>query len=234
MFFYVGAEACTAGFFINYLKDQSIAGFSTDKAGDYLSYYYIVATIVGFLSIYLFRFFSAGKLVAVFGTGMVLLLLLCSLSHSSLNPYYMVGLGVFISILFPTVFSLGIERLGDFTEKGSALMNIAIVGGAVFPPIQGLVADAGRPPVIIPCTMYLFCVDCCVWIVLWPYGCRRNELLSPFALFHTETQREVYSLRLCVFFAYLCVKQNRANNSIHKQSHPQKTTPFYFVSMAIS
>ena len=52
MFFYVGAEACTAGFFINYLKDSSIAGFSADKAAQFLTGYYVVATIIGFISIY--------------------------------------------------------------------------------------------------------------------------------------------------------------------------------------
>ena len=160
MFFYVGADACTAGFFINYLKDPSIAGFSEEKAGNYLSYYYIVTTIFGFSGIYLFRYFSAGKLVAAFGTGMVLMLLLCAFNHSSLNPYYMVTLGAFISILFPTVFSLGIERLGDFTEKGSALMNIAIVGGAVFPPVQGMVADAAGVQLsyLVPCVCFAFIV----------------------------------------------------------------------------
>lgn len=142
MFFYVGAEACTAGFFINYLTDPNIVGFSAEKAGRFLTYYYVVATIVGFASIYLFKYVKAGKLVAIFATGMVVLLLLCSFTRSAFNPYAMVGLGVFISILFPTVFSLGIEGLGDFTEKGSALMNIAIVGGAIFPPIQGIMADA--------------------------------------------------------------------------------------------
>lgn len=170
MFFYVGAEACTAGFFINYLQDPSIAGFSTNKAGDYLSYYYIAATIIGFLSIYLFRFFSAGKLVAIFGSGMVILLLLCAISHSSFNPYCMVGLGVFISILFPTVFSLGIEKLGDFTERGSALMNIAIVGGAVFPPLQGMVADAAglQLSYLVPCV-------CFALIVVYGLFCARLE-----------------------------------------------------------
>ncbi len=160
MFFYVGAEACTAGFFINYLQDKSIAGFSANKAAQFLTYYYVAATIVGFASIYLFKFFSAGKLVAVFGTGMVILLLLCALTNSSWNPYYMVGLGVFISIMFPTLFSLGIERIGSFTEKGSALLNIAIVGGAFFPPIQGMIADKMglRISYLVPCFCFMLIV----------------------------------------------------------------------------
>jgi len=160
MFFYVGAEACTAGFFINYLQDNTVAGFTAEKAARFLTYYYVVATVVGFASIYLFRFFSAGKLVAIFGVGMIILYLLCALTHSIWNPYFLVGMGVFISIIFPTLFSLGIEHIGDFTEKGSALMNIAIVGGAVFPPLQGMIADHRGIQIsyLIPCFCFILIV----------------------------------------------------------------------------
>ncbi len=173
MFFYVGAEACTAGFFINYLQDKSISGFSSEAAAKFLTYYYVIATIVGFLSISLFKFISAGKLVAVFGSGMVLLLFLCSLTKSAWNPYYMVGLGIFISIMFPTLFSLGIEKIGDFTEKGSALLNIAIVGGAVFPPLQGMIADAKGIQVsyLVPCF-------CFILIVVYGLYCDRLQVKS--------------------------------------------------------
>jgi MFS transporter, FHS family, L-fucose permease len=157
MFFYVGAEASTAGFFINYLQDKSIAGFSAERAASFLTGYYITATIVGFLSIYLFKFISAGRLVFLFATGMVSLLLLCVFTQSGWTPFCMVGLGVFISILFPTVFSLSLEGIGDFTEKGSALINISIVGGAVFPPLQGMLADAHgiQLSYLVPCFCFL-------------------------------------------------------------------------------
>ncbi|MEP6682450.1 MAG: MFS transporter [Parafilimonas sp.] len=170
MFFYVGAEACTAGFFINYLQDKNVAAFSPDKAAQFLTAYYVVATIVGFISLYLFKFFSAGKLVAVFGTAMIVLYLLSAFTHSSWNPYYMVGLGVFISIMFPTLFSLGIEKISDFTEKGSALLNIAIVGGAFFPPLQGLIADnyGVQLSYVVPCF-------CFVFIVIYGIFCSRRD-----------------------------------------------------------
>jgi len=175
MFFYVGAEACTAGFFINYLQDKTISGFTPDKAAQFLTYYYVLATIIGFISIYFFKYFSAGTLVTVFGTGMIILFLLIAFTHSTWNPYYMVGLGVFISIMFPTLFSLGIERIGDFTEKGSALLNIAIVGGAFFPPIQGMLADAYGVQIsyLVPCFCFLFIVG---------YGIfcsRRSSIVTP-------------------------------------------------------
>jgi FHS family L-fucose permease-like MFS transporter len=93
------------------------------------------------VGMYLLRYFAAGRLVALFGTGLLFMFLLAALTHTGWNEYYLVAMGVFISILFPCVFSLAIEGLGAFTEKGSALVNMAIVGAAVFPPVQGLLAD---------------------------------------------------------------------------------------------
>lgn len=156
MFFYMGAEAGTAGFFINYLRDSSVAGFSAEKAARFLTYYYIASTVFCIAGIYLLQSVSPGKLVAVFGVCMVILYLLAAFTHSQLNPWYLVGLGAFISVLFPCIFSLGIEGAEAFTEKGSALINIAVVGGAVFPPLQGLLADAKGVQLsyLIPC----FCV----------------------------------------------------------------------------
>jgi FHS family L-fucose permease-like MFS transporter len=170
MFFYIGADACTAGFFISYLQDKSVVGFSPDKAASFLSYYYIVTTIFGFAGIYLFRFFPAGKLVAIFGIGMIVNLLICVFTKTSWNAYFMVLLGVFISIQFPTIFSLGIERIGDFTEKGSALMNIAIVGGAVFPPLQGIIADRLGLQI-----SYLVPAFCFALIVIYGWFCAKRS-----------------------------------------------------------
>ena len=169
MFFYMGAEASTAGFFISYLQDKSQAGLGPDQAAIFLTFYYITATIMGFLSISLFRFFSAGRMVVIYASGMVILLLLLALTKHSWNPYLMSGLGIFISILFPTVFSLGIEGIGAFTEKGSALMNMAIVGGACFPPIQGVIADARGVQIsyLVPCFCFLM-------IVLYGIYCDRR------------------------------------------------------------
>lgn len=167
MFFYVGAEACTAGFFMNYLS--TVSNYTTDETARFLTYYYVAATIVSLVGIYLLQYISPGKLVAVFGVGMVVMYLLAALTTSALNPYYFIGLGIFISIMFPSLFSLGIEGVGSFTEKGSALINIAVVGGAVFPPIQGWIADAEGVQIsyLVPCV-------CFVLIVVYGIFCDRR------------------------------------------------------------
>jgi MFS transporter, FHS family, L-fucose permease len=139
MFFEMGVESCTAGFYINYLKD--VRQFSSDHAAQYLTYYYIASSLMAIVGMYLLKYFAAGRLVALFGAGLLFMFLLAALTHTGWNEYYLVAMGIFISILFPCVFSLAIQGLGVFTEKGSALVNMAIVGAAVFPPVQGLLAD---------------------------------------------------------------------------------------------
>jgi len=167
----MGAETGTAGFFINYLRDSSIAGFSVEQATRFLTYYYIASAVFSFAGILLLQFVSAGKIIAFFGTAMVLLYLLTALTTSLYNPYYLLGIGAFISILFATIFSLGIEGAGKYTEKGSALLNMAIVGGAVFPPLQGMLADFKGVQIsyLIPC----FCV---VMVVMYGIFCHRRSL----------------------------------------------------------
>jgi FHS family L-fucose permease-like MFS transporter len=138
MFFYVGAEACTSGFFISYMTTH---GNSQGTAATYLTFYYVLAAVFALLGAWLLRFIRPGMLLSIFGTGMTICFAVVIWGQVSVAPYALIGAGGFLSIMFPTVFSLAIENLNDFTEKGSALLNFAIVGGAVFPPVQGLLAD---------------------------------------------------------------------------------------------
>lgn len=139
MFFYVGAEACTAGFFIPYLK--SVLGFTETEAARYLTLYYIFAAVMGLIAVVILKYVKAFKLVGWFGLAMIICYLICILTNTGKNELILAGLGLFLSIMFPTIFSLAIEDIGAFAGRGSALLNFAIVGGSVFPPIQGVIAD---------------------------------------------------------------------------------------------
>lgn len=162
MFFYVGAEACTAGFFIPYLK--TVLGFSESKAAGYLTLYYIFASVMGLAAVGILKYVKAYKLVGTFGLAMVCCYLVCIYINTGFNEYILAGLGLFLSIMFPTIFSLAIEGIGSFAGKGSALLNFAIVGGSVFPLLQGMVADRMGVSIsyLIPCaciiviTIYAF------------------------------------------------------------------------------
>lgn len=139
MFFYMGAEACTCGFFIPYLK--SVLHFTDQKAAGFLTLYYIFTAVMGILAVFMLRYIKAHLLVGFFGIGMVVLYLISILFNTGYNEYVLSGLGIFLSVMFPTIFSLAIEGIGSFTGKGSALLNFAIIGGSIFPPLQGMIAD---------------------------------------------------------------------------------------------
>jgi FHS family L-fucose permease-like MFS transporter len=139
MFFYVGAEACTAGFFISYMTTHA---YSYDTASGFLTLYYVLAAVFALIGTLLLRIIRAGILLGVFGTGMLACIMLAVWGPQPLASYALIATGGFLSVMFPTVFGLAIENLNGFREKGSALLNFAIVGGAVFPPIQGVIADS--------------------------------------------------------------------------------------------
>ena len=166
MFFYMGAESCTAGFFISYLR--TVSHFTTDQTAQFLTWYYVAAIVMSLVGIYLLQYISPGKLIVLFGIGMITMYVLTVATTTSFNPYYFIGMGVFISIMFPSIFSLSIEGAGSFTEKGSALVNTAIIGGAVFPPLQAALADSIGIQVsyIVPCI-------CFVLIVMYGFYCAR-------------------------------------------------------------
>jgi FHS family L-fucose permease-like MFS transporter len=155
MFFYVGAEACTAGFFIPYLK--SVLGISESQAAGYLTLYYVFAAGMGLAAVGILKYIKAHKLVGIFGIAMIVCYLICILFNTGFNEYVMALLGLFLSIMFPTLFSLAIEDIGAFAGRGSALLNFAIIGGSVFPPLQGMIADSYSVDVsyVIPCLCFV-------------------------------------------------------------------------------
>ena len=138
MFFYLGVEACTAGFLISYAIERS---YTAQHAALFLTFYYVLAATMALIGTWLLRFLHAGTLLALFGAGMIIALSIAVLADGTAGIYALVAAGGFLSVMFPTIFSLAIQGLGSFTERGSALLNFAIVGGAVFPTLQGLIAD---------------------------------------------------------------------------------------------
>ncbi len=171
MFFYMGAEASTCGFFIPYLK--TVLGFTDQKAASYLTLYYISTAVMGFLAVFMLKYIKAHRLVGYFGIGMIVLYILSISSNTGYNEFILAGLGLFLSIMFPTIFSLAIEDIGSFTGKGSALLNFALIGGSIFPPIQGMIAD--RRGVQVSYIVPLFCF---VMVTLYAFYFTREPILK--------------------------------------------------------
>ncbi|WP_313272250.1 L-fucose:H+ symporter permease [Stenotrophomonas sp.] len=141
IFFYVGAEVSIGSFLVNYLSLPNIGGFSEQQATHYVSLYWTMAMIGRFAGSALLVRFSPRKLLALFALINVGLLALTMGTEGHVALYSVVAIGLFNSIMFPTIFALGIERLGPLTNKASSLLIMAIVGGAVVPFLQGVLAD---------------------------------------------------------------------------------------------
>ncbi len=141
LFFYVGAEVSIGSVLVNYLSMPDIGAMSEQAATKYVSAYWFGAMVGRFIGSALLLKIDAGKLLAVFA-GIATLLLLVTLGTSGMTAVYaVVAIGLFNSIMFPTIFTLGMAKLGPLTSKASSLLIMAIVGGAVLPLGMGFLAD---------------------------------------------------------------------------------------------
>jgi FHS family L-fucose permease-like MFS transporter len=139
-FFYVGAQVCISSFFIRFSK--RVAGIEEKQAAMFLS-----AALLGFMAgrfigTFLMKFIAPAKLLAAYSIINMVLLALAILTHGKLSVYALIGVEFFMSIMFPTIFSLSIRGLGAKTKEGSSLVIMAIAGGGVFPVIMGRLSDA--------------------------------------------------------------------------------------------
>jgi FHS family L-fucose permease-like MFS transporter len=141
IFFYVGAEVSIGSFLVNYLSLPEIGHMSANQATSYVALYWGGAMVGRVIGSGLMVKVSPRKLLALFATIAGLLVLTTMLTTSSVAVWSVVTIGLFNSIMFPTIFSLGIERLGPLTGKATSLLIMAIVGGALIPQLQGFLAD---------------------------------------------------------------------------------------------
>lgn len=141
IFAYVGAEVSIGSFLVNYFGQPDIAGLSAKAAAGYVSFYWGGAMLGRFLGAALLRTFRAGHLLGAFAICTSSLVSLSMLTHGHFAMWSILAVGFFNSIMFPTIFSLGVAELGPLTGNGSGILNMAIVGGAVLPLLQGVIAD---------------------------------------------------------------------------------------------
>jgi FHS family L-fucose permease-like MFS transporter len=107
----------------------------------------------------LFGSFKPNKTLGVFAASVMVLLLITSFAEGSVAMWAVISIGLFNSIMFPTIFTLAIRGLGRHTSQGSSLLVMAIVGGAIVPPVQGLIADVTgnlQLSFLVPFACYLY------------------------------------------------------------------------------
>jgi FHS family L-fucose permease-like MFS transporter len=141
IFTYVGAEVSIGSFLVNYLGLPEIAGLSASAAAGFVSIYWGGAMIGRFLGSALLQRIDAGRLLAIYAIAAAALVTFSMLGGGHPAMWSMILVGFFNSIMFPTIFTLGVAELGAFTARGSGILNMAIVGGAILPLIQGVIAD---------------------------------------------------------------------------------------------
>jgi MFS transporter, FHS family, L-fucose permease len=140
-FFYVGAQVSVFSFFILYATRA--AGLGNVAAADYLGWGCGTAFMVGrFAGTFFMRFVAPARLLLVYAIACVALSLAAMLGSGMIAVYAVIGIAFFMSIMFPTIFSLGIRDAGPDTEMGSSLIIMSIIGGALLPLLFGAISDA--------------------------------------------------------------------------------------------
>ena len=142
LFAYVGAEVSIGSFLVNYFGLPEIAGFSAKTAAGFVSFYWAGSMIGRFLGAPLLRRFKTGYLLALCAICATALITASMILGGHTAMWTILAVGLFNSIMFPTIFSLGVAELGPLTGNGSGVMNMAIVGGFILPVIQGVIADS--------------------------------------------------------------------------------------------
>ena len=172
-FAYVGAQVCVTSFFVR----MAIKGGGVDEktAGYYLGTIYGVLFLAGrFIGTLLTKYIASNKLLTIFAVAASLLCLLAIFGNGSIVIYALGAMGFFMSIMFPTIFALGLVNLGHETKIGGSLLVMAIVGGAVFPFIMGRIIDLYNDNIQIGYVVPFVC-----FLVIIYFGIRGYKVQEP-------------------------------------------------------
>ncbi|MGZ4970295.1 MAG: L-fucose:H+ symporter permease [Methylobacter sp.] len=141
IFVYVGGEVSIGSFLINFLGEPSIAGLAEQDAGKYVSFYWGGAMVGRFIGAAAMQKIQPGKALTFNAVTAALLVLITMVGSGHVAMWTILAVGLFNSIMFPTIFSLAVSGLGKHRGQGSGILCAAIVGGAILPVVQGLFAD---------------------------------------------------------------------------------------------
>ncbi|MFN6970808.1 MAG: sugar MFS transporter [Rheinheimera sp.] len=142
IFVYVGGEVAIGSFLVNFLGEPHIAGLPEATAAGYISYYWGGAMIGRFIGAAVMQKIAAGKVLAFNAVAAALLVIVAITMSGAVAMWAILAVGLFNSIMFPTIFSLAVTGLGKYTSQGSGVLCLAIVGGAIVPLLQGMLADS--------------------------------------------------------------------------------------------
>ena len=158
IFLYVGGEVSIGSFLINFMGEPSVAGLPQEKAFHYVSFYWGGAMVGRFIGFAVMRYVSPGKALAFNAACSIALILVAIFGSGMLAMWAILAVGLCNSIMFPTIFSMALNKLGPLTGQGSGILCMAIVGGALVPLLQGFMADTVglHLSFLVPAACYTF------------------------------------------------------------------------------
>ncbi len=176
IFLYVGAEVAIGSVIVSFLMQPDVLGLSAPAAGERVPFYWGGAMIGRFVGAYLLRLYSPGKVLASAAAVAILLLVAAATGTGALSGWALLAIGLFNSIMFPTIFTLASEGLGSRAHEGSGIICIAIVGGAIVPLITGYAADVAglKLALAVPAACYAGILAFGIY-ARQPYSARRCE-----------------------------------------------------------
>lgn len=139
-FFYVGAQVYVFSFLLIYAKD--IVGIPGQESAYYVSAGGLLFMVGRFVGTFIMKYIAPSKLLGLYSVIAVALTLIVAFGSGITTLYALVAITFFMSIMFPTIFAMGIEGVGADTKPASSLIIMSIVGGAIIPPIAGLITDS--------------------------------------------------------------------------------------------
>ncbi|MFV7770644.1 sugar MFS transporter [Shewanella marisflavi] len=158
IFVYVGGEVAIGSLLVNFLGQAHVAAMAEAEAAHYIAFYWGGAMVGRFIGAAVMQKIPAGKVLGFNATMAALLVVVAVVSEGAVAMWSILAVGLFNSIMFPTIFSLALKNLGPATAQGSGILCLAIVGGAVVPLAQGMLADAAGLSVsfLLPVLCYAY------------------------------------------------------------------------------
>jgi MFS transporter, FHS family, L-fucose permease len=169
--FYVGAQVCVTSFFIR--MAMSGGGVDEKTAGFYLSAYGLLFMMGRFVGTALVQYIQPAKLLSIYAIVCIVLSAIAMVAVGQFVVFALGGLGFFMSIMFPTIFSLGITGLKEETKSASSLIVMSIIGGAIFPVIMGSIIDGSGDNIQIGYIVPFLC-----FFVIWYFGWKGYKVVE--------------------------------------------------------
>jgi FHS family L-fucose permease-like MFS transporter len=163
-FCYVGAQVGTWSFFIQYIQDYT--GEHEKLAGSLLTGTLVAFAVGRFSATWFMKYINPGRLMSIYGAINISLVLMAVLVPGWIGVWSIFLTSFFMSLMFPTIFALGIKGLGENTKLGGSLMVMAIIGGAVFTPIMGVISDQ-TGSMALAMLVPLACYVVVTWYAAW-------------------------------------------------------------------